>query len=163
MTLQLARALGVPEPELADIRRGAFLHDIGKMAIPDSILLKNGPLTVEERAVMERHAEVARRLLAGIPTLERAVDIPHHHHEKWDGSGYPQGLEGEDIPLAARIFAVVDVWDALTSDRPYRKALPHRAALTYIRSQAGIHFDPKVVDAFLRLDNVAAWVAPQRE
>jgi len=122
LTLRLARSLGITDAELVDIRRGALLHDIGKMAIPDSILRKSGPLNAEETAVMNRHPEFAFKMLSGIAFVRSALDIPYCHHEHWDGTGYPRGLTGEAIPLAARIFAVVDVWDALTSDRPYRKA-----------------------------------------
>jgi len=151
LTLRLAREMGVPEDHLVHIRRGALLHDIGKMGIPDSILLKPGPLTQQEWEIMRRHPVVAHQLLTPIPHLRRALEIPLHHHEKWDGTGYPQGLAGEQIPLAARIFAVADVWDALCSDRPYRKAWPPDQARAYIESQAGKHFDPKVVAVFLRL------------
>ena len=129
--------------------RGALLHDIGKMSIPDRILLKEGPLTDEEWVIMRKHTDFAFELMAPIQYLWPALDIPYCHHEKWDGSGYPRGLKGEEIPLAARIFSVVDVWDALTSNRPYRKAWTKKDAITYIRSQRGKHFDPQVVDVFL--------------
>jgi len=155
-TMQLARAMGVPEEEVPHIRRGALLHDIGKMGIPDSILLKPGPLTPEEWEIMRRHPVYANQLLMPIPYLRRALDIPFYHHEKWDGTGYPQGLQGHQIPLAARIFAVADVWDALTSDRPYRPAWTREKAIAHIREQAGKHFDPQVVSAFLRLVESAA-------
>lgn len=148
-TVRLARAMGLGEAELVHVRRGALLHDIGKMAIPDAILLKPGPLTPEEWQVMRRHPTYAMQLLAPIPFLRPALDIPYCHHEKWDGSGYPQGLQGEQIPLAARIFAVIDVWDALCSNRPYRPAWPEEQAREYIRAQAGQHFDPAVVAVFL--------------
>jgi len=151
LTLRLARALGVPEEDLEHIRRGAILHDVGKLAIPDRILLKPGPLTEEEWAVMKRHPVYAYEWLSGIPFLRKALDIPYAHHERWDGSGYPRGLKGEAIPLSARIFAVVDVYDALTSDRPYRKAWPKEKALAYLQEQAGRQFDPQVVATFLRL------------
>ncbi len=151
MTLRLAIAMGVDENQLVHIRRGALLHDIGKMGIPDEVLLKRGPLIESEWVTMHRHPEYARQLLAGIEYLRQAVDIPYYHHERWDGSGYPKGLKGEEIPLAARIFAVVDVWDALSSDRPYRKHWQPERVLEYIRAQAGRHFDPKVVEVFLRL------------
>ncbi|MDR7467821.1 MAG: GAF domain-containing protein [Armatimonadota bacterium] len=151
LTLRLARELGVPEEDLVHIRRGALLHDIGKMGIPDSILLKPGPLTEQEWEIMRRHPLVAHQLLAPIPHLRRALEIPLYHHERWDGTGYPRGLAGEQIPLAARIFAVADVWDALCSDRPYRRAWPREQALAYISDQAGKHFDPRVVEAFLRV------------
>ena len=151
MTLRLAASLGVPEVELLHLRRGALLHDIGKMGIPDSILLKPGPLTSDEWVVMRQHPLYAHRLLAGIAYLEPALDIPFCHHERWDGSGYPRHLAGEAIPLAARLFAVVDVWDALTEDRPYRPAWTQQATCDYLREQAGVLFDPQVVGAFLPL------------
>ncbi|GAA6757141.1 PAS domain S-box protein [Thermus oshimai] len=151
LTLRLARALGVPEEELEHLRRGAILHDVGKIAIPDAILLKPGPLTEEEWAVMKRHPVYAHEWLSGIPFLRKALEIPYAHHERWDGSGYPRGLKGEAIPLSARIFAVVDVYDALTSDRPYRKAWPKEKALAYLEEEAGRLFDPEVVRAFLEL------------
>ena len=150
-TLQLARLAGVPEHELVHIRRGGLLHDIGKMGVPDSILLKPGPLTEEEWAIMRQHPQFAYDLLSQTSYLRLALEIPYCHHEKWDGSGYPRGLKGEEIPLSARLFAVVDVWDALTSDRPYRKAWSHEEALKYIKEQAGVHFDPAVVKLFLVL------------
>jgi putative nucleotidyltransferase with HDIG domain len=149
MTVRLARAMGVPDAELVHVRRGALLHDIGKMGIPDSVLLKPGPLTDEEWDIMRLHPVHAYNLLAPISFLRPALDIPHCHHEKWDGTGYPRGLKGEQIPMAARIFAVADVWDALTSDRPYRPARPREWVLEHIKSQAGTHFDPRVVDVFL--------------
>lgn len=149
LTVSLARALGVGVSELVFVRRGALLHDIGKMGIPDSILLKKGPLTEEEQAVMRLHPKFAYDMLFPIAYLRSAIDIPYCHHERWDGTGYPRGLIGEQIPLAARIFAVVDVWDALCSDRPYRRAWPKKKALAYIRQQAGRHFDPEVVRVFL--------------
>ncbi|MDR7439432.1 MAG: GAF domain-containing protein [Armatimonadota bacterium] len=151
LTVRVARKLGVPEEQLVHIRRGALLHDIGKIAIPDHILLKPGPLTEEEWAMMRRHPEYARELLWPIESLRAALDIPYCHHERWDGSGYPRGLAGEEIPLAARIFAAVDVYDALTSDRPYRKAWSHEQALDYLRNGAGREFDPRVVEAFLQV------------
>ncbi|MBE3145364.1 MAG: GAF domain-containing protein, partial [Planctomycetes bacterium] len=149
MTLQLARNLAVRDEEMEHIRRGALLHDMGKMGIPDSILLKPGPLTPEEWEVMRTHPTRAYEMLAPIPYLRLALEIPYCHHEKWDGSGYPRGLKGEEIPLAARIFAVVDVYDALTSDRPYRKAWPKEKAIEHIKLSSGTHFDPKVVNLFL--------------
>ncbi|RME12466.1 MAG: GAF domain-containing protein, partial [Ardenticatenia bacterium] len=151
MTLLLARAMGIQGEDLVHIRRGALLHDIGKMGIPDSILLKPGPLTDEEWEIMRQHPVLAYKLLSPIPFLRPALDIPYCHHEKWDGTGYPRGLKGEEIPLAARIFAVVDVWDALLSDRPYRKGWPPEKVYAFIQEQAGKHFDPKVVDVFLKL------------
>jgi PAS domain S-box-containing protein len=151
MTLKLARQLGVPEEELIHIRRGAILHDIGKMGIPDSILLKPGRLTEDEWVVMRLHPLYAYQLLSGIPYLQPALSIPYCHHEAWDGSGYPQGLFGEEIPLAARIFAVVDVWDALGNNRIYRPAWPRSEIIRYLRAQAGKSFDPKIVETFLEL------------
>jgi putative two-component system response regulator len=151
LTLRIARAMGVDESEFVHIRRGALLHDIGKMAIPDSILFKPGPLTPEEWTLMRRHPIFAYDLLVPIAYLRPALDIPYCHHEKWDGTGYPRGLSGTEIPVAARIFAVVDVWDALRSDRPYRRALGREQALTYLRDQSGKHFDPAAVTAFLNL------------
>jgi putative nucleotidyltransferase with HDIG domain len=151
MTINLATAMGVfSQEELMQIRRGALLHDIGKMGVPDSILLKPGELTREEEDLMRKHPEYAFQLLSPILYLRRALDIPYSHHENWDGNGYPQGLKGEQIPLAARIFSVVDVWDALTSNRPYRPAWPEEKVLNYIRERSGTQFDPQVVDFFLQ-------------
>lgn len=150
LTLRIARAMGFSAEQLVHVRRGALLHDIGKMGVPDQILHKPGPLTEEEWRSMKRHPELAYELLSPIQYLAPALDIPHYHHEKWDGTGYPDGLKGEEIPLAARIFAVVDVYDALTSDRPYRASWSKEQALAYIRSEAGRHFDPTVVDIFLK-------------
>jgi PAS domain S-box-containing protein len=152
-TLRLGRAMGMSDAELVHVRRGALLHDIGKMGIPDGILLKPGPLTAEEWAIMRRHPVYAYELLAPIPFLRPALDIPYCHHEKWDGTGYPRGLRGELIPLAARVFAVVDVWDALRSDRPYRAGWPEEKVFEYIRAEAGKHFDPQMVEAFLALNS----------
>lgn len=151
MTLRLARAMGMSEEHMVHIRRGTLLHDIGKMGIPDNILLKPGSLTEDEWDIMRQHPVYAYQLLSHIPYLRSAVDIPYCHHEKWDGTGYPRGLKGQQIPLAARIFAVVDVWDALSSDRPYRQAWPEDEVRAYIQEQSGQHFDPAVVEAFLRL------------
>jgi len=155
MTERLARALGVNESELAHIRRGALLHDIGKMGIPDAILLKPGALTEQEWVTMRKHPIYAYELLSPIAYLRPALDIPYCHHEKWDGTGYPRGLQGERIPLAARLFAVVDVWDALRSDRPYRLAWTEEKAREYLRAEAGKHFDPKVVRLCLESDLLA--------
>jgi PAS domain S-box-containing protein len=149
LTLKLARALGVEDQELTHIYRGALLHDIGKIAIPDSILLKPGRLTPEERVIMRQHPFYAYELLSPITYLGPALDIPFCHHERWDGRGYPRGLKGEDIPLAARIFAVVDVWDALGSDRPYRRAWSPDKIRAYLHEQAGLQFDPQVVEVFV--------------
>jgi response regulator RpfG family c-di-GMP phosphodiesterase len=150
MTLKLAHMVGIREEHLVHIRRGGLLHDIGKMGVPDKILFKPGPLTEEEWEVMHMHPQFAHDLLAPITHLARALEIPYCHHEKWDGTGYPRGLQGEQIPLTARIFAVVDVWDALTSDRPYRPAWSKEKTLEYIKEQSGRHFDPNVVDVFLK-------------
>ena len=149
LTLRMAREFGISGEEMVQVRRGALLHDIGKMGIPDRILLKAGPLSEEERVEMQKHPEYAYKLLSPITYLRPALDIPYCHHEKWDGTGYPRGLKGEDIPLVARIFAVVDVWDALCSDRPYRPAWNKADSLAYIQELAGSHFDPKVVELFL--------------
>ncbi len=151
LTVRLAAALGVTGEALEHVRRGALLHDIGKMAVPDAILQKPGPLTADEWAVMRRHPLFARQLLEPIEYLRPALDIPVYHHEKWDGTGYPYGLKGEQIPLAARAFAVVDVYDALSFDRPYRPAWSRGEVREYIRSRAGTEFDPRVVAAFLRI------------
>ena len=151
LTLRLACALGMGEKELVQVRRGALLHDIGKMAVPDRVLLKSGPLDDCEWELMRRHPAYAHEMLAPIAFLRPALDIPHCHHEKWDGTGYPQCLVGEDIPLAARLFAVVDVWDALRSDRPYRKAWDRGRTLDHIQRLSGTHFDPQVVGVFLSL------------
>ena len=150
MTLELASQYDLPEEELY-IRWGALLHDIGKMGVPDNILLKPEALTKEEWIIMQKHPQYAYNLLQPITFLRSALDIPYCHHEKWDGSGYPRGLKGEEIPLVARIFAVVDMYDALTSDRPYRQAWPKGKAVEHIRSLAGTHFDPQCVETFLRL------------
>jgi putative nucleotidyltransferase with HDIG domain len=150
LTLRLARAMGIGGEDLDHFRRGALLHDIGKMAILDYVLLKPGPLTDEERGMIRRHPVYAVEMLHDILFLRPALDIPRCHHEKWDGSGYPYGLKGEEIPLAARIFAVVDVWDALRSDRPYRPAIPVEEACKIIQQESGAHFDPRIVEAFLR-------------
>jgi HD-GYP domain-containing protein (c-di-GMP phosphodiesterase class II) len=151
MTVQLADILGIGPTDLVHIRRGALLHDIGKMGVPDSILYKPGPLTEEEWAIMHRHPEFALDMLSPITYLRQALDIPYGHHERWDGSGYPRHLPGEQIPIAARIFAVVDVWDALISDRPYRKAFTKESAAEFIRKNSGELFDPRVVEAFLHM------------
>ena len=146
---ELAKQMGVQGQELLDVKRGALLHDIGKISVPDHILLKTGPLDEFEWRIMRRHPEDAAYLLSYAPYLGRAVDIPLCHHEKWDGSGYPRGLNGEAIPLAARIFSVIDVWDALLANRPYRKAWSEEAAIEYILGKAGVDFDPAVVSGFV--------------
>jgi PAS domain S-box-containing protein len=149
LSTRLARAVGMSENELVHVHRGALLHDIGKMGIPDTIVLKPGPLTEDEWATMRKHPQYAFEMLSPISYLQPALDIPYGHHERWDGSGYPRGLKGEQIPLPARVFAVVDVWDALTSDRPYRPAWTEEKARAYLREQAGILFEPKIVEIFL--------------
>jgi PAS domain S-box-containing protein len=151
MTLRLAERFDIHEEQLVHIRRGALLHDIGKLGVPDQILLKPGALTAEEWKIMRRHPELAYEMLDPIEYLRPALDIPYCHHEDWDGQGYPRGLKGEEIPLAARIFAAVDVFDALTSDRPYREAWSVQKALAYIREQAGKRFDPRIVDVFMEM------------
>ncbi len=151
MTMDLARRMEVSGERLAFIRRGALLHDIGKMGIPDSILQKPGKLSDEEWQIMKKHPVYAYDWLSRIQYLQPALDIPYAHHERWDGTGYPRGLKGEQIPLEARIFAIVDVWDALNSDRPYRKAWPREKALNHITEQSGKHFDPRVVEVFMEI------------
>jgi PAS domain S-box-containing protein len=151
-TLALARFMGLSDSELVHIRRGAFLHDIGKIAVPDEIMNKPGPLSESEWEVMRKHPLHGYQLLSPISYLRQAIDIPYYHHEKWDGTGYPHGLREEEIPLSARIFAVVDVWDALLNDRPYRKAWPEEQVQAYLRDQSGRHFDPRVVDAFFAIE-----------
>lgn len=153
MAVKLARACGLSEAELVQVRWGALLHDIGKMGVPDGILLKPGPLTDEEWIVMRKHPIFAHEMLAPIRYLRLALDIPYCHHEKWDGSGYPQELKGNQIPLIARIFAVVDVWDALSSNRPYRTAWSEERVREHICASSGTHFDPQVVDVFMQIFN----------
>jgi len=153
LTMAMASHLNVNSQHLQHIRRGAILHDVGKMGIPDSILLKPGQLTPAEWEIMRKHPVLAYEMLAPIEYLRPALAIPYCHHEKWDGTGYPRGLKGEEIPLEARIFAVVDVYDALTSDRPYRPAWTKEKALAYIRDQSGAHFDPALVDMFFSVLN----------
>ena len=145
--------MGIDEDEMVHVTRGALLHDIGKMAIPDGILLKPGQLTDDERKLIQKHPVYAYEMLSPIEFLRPAIDIPYCHHEKWDGTGYPRGLKGEDIPFAARVFPVIDVWDALISDRPYRKGLPHDVVLEHIQADSGKHFDPRVVNAFMEMGN----------
>ena len=149
LTIELARRLGIDGEELTHIMRGALLHDIGKMGIPDHILHKPGPLTEEEWEIMRQHPQYAYNLMYPIPYLRPALDIPYAHHERWDGSGYPRGLKGEDIPLPARIFAVVDIWDALLNERIYREAWPGKKVLEYLKNAAGIELDPDIVENFL--------------
>lgn len=151
MAVRLARGFGLGEEQIVHIRRGALLHDMGKLGVPDFILHKPGKLISAERTIMRRHPQYAYEMLLPIAYLRPALDIPYFHHEKWDGTGYTLGLKGEEIPLAARLFAVVDVWDALSNDRPYRKRWLRKRTLEYISEQSGKHFDPRVVEAFLRL------------
>jgi len=151
LTVTLAQAMGFQGDDLAYIRRGAILHDIGKMGIPDEILRKPGKLTPEERKIMEKHPIYSYELLSPIPFLEKAMDIPYCHHERWDGNGYPSGLKGEDIPLSARIFAIVDVWDAVQSERPYNHAWSKEETIYYLREESGKIFDPQCMEVFLGL------------
>lgn len=151
LTFNLARAIGVPKDKLIYVRRGALLHDIGKMGIPDAILQKPGPLSSDEWEIMHQHPVYAFELLSSVSYLSPALEIPYCHHEKWDGNGYPRGLRGEHIPLAARVFAVVDVWDALLSARSYREAWSEEQTLEYLQDQSGKHFDPQVVEAFMKI------------
>lgn len=150
MTLKLARIVGISSAELVHIRRGALLHDIGKMGIPDNILLKPDKLTTEEWEIMQKHPTYAYELLSPITYLHLALDIPYCHHEKWDGSGYPRGLRGEQIPLSARLFSIVDVWDAIRSDRPYRQAWSEEKVIEHIQSLSNTHFDPSAVEIFMQ-------------
>jgi PAS domain S-box-containing protein len=155
LTVQLARRMGIRESELIHVRRGALMHDIGKISIPDSILHKPGPLTPEEWEIMRKHPVTAYELLYPIVYLRAALDIPYGHHEKWDGSGYPRGLAQDQIPLAARVFAIIDVWDALRSDRPYRKAWPEAKVHEHLRAGSGNHFDPVILDAFFEMSEIS--------
>ena len=154
MVLSLAKALKVDKKELIHIRRGALLHHIGNLAVPECILFKQGELTVDEWVCIHLHPFYAYEILEPIVFLRHALNIPFCHHEKWDGSGYPLGLKGKKIPLSARIFAVVDVYDALTNDRPYRKAWSQEKAIEYIKTGAGSHFDPEIVAAFLKMQEI---------
>lgn len=151
VTVKLAQALSISEEEITHIRRGALLHDIGKIGIPDSILHKPDTLTEDEWITMRKHPQFAYNMLSHIEYLRPALAIPYNHHEKWDGTGYPRSLKGEEIPMSARLFAIADVWDALTSNRPYRDAWTEEQALVYIREQSGKHFDPQVVDLFFQV------------
>jgi response regulator RpfG family c-di-GMP phosphodiesterase len=153
MTLKLAQLAGMNTSELVHVKRGALLHDMGKLGVPDAILLKPGKLTDEEWVIMKKHPQYAYEMLSPIPYLRPALDIPYCHHEKWDGSGYPRGLKGEQIPLPARLFAVADVWDALRSDRPYRLGWPEEKVLEHIRAGSGAHFDPQAVELFFQVIN----------
>jgi HD-GYP domain-containing protein (c-di-GMP phosphodiesterase class II) len=147
----MAKAFGLSDDQMMHIRRGALLHDMGKIGIPDSILHKPDKLTDEEWTIMRKHPQLAYDMLNQVEYLRPALDIPYSHHEKWDGTGYPRGLRGDEIPMAARLFAVVDVWDALISDRPYRPAWTEEEALNYIREQSGRHFETQVVNAFFKI------------
>ena len=151
MTVALAVKIGVGEEDLVHMRRGAYLHDMGKIGVPDAILHKHGKLTPAEWDKMRQHPQYAYDMLIGIKYLHPALDIPYCHHEKWDGSGYPRALKGTEIPLAARIFAIVDVWDALLSDRPYRKSWSKEKTIAHIQEKSGKHFDPDIVEYFLEL------------
>jgi putative two-component system response regulator len=151
LTIRMATAFGFSDEELMQIRRGALLHDVGKIGVPDSILHKPAKLSDEEWTIMRKHSQFAYDMLEDVEYLHPALDIPYCHHEKWDGTGYPRGLKGEQIPLSARIFAVADVWDALTSDRPYRPAWKKEEALDFIRVESGKHFDPQVVNLFFKV------------
>jgi HD-GYP domain-containing protein (c-di-GMP phosphodiesterase class II) len=151
MALQVAKAMSMSEEDQSNFRRGVLLHDIGKIGVPDAILLKPGPLDEEEWKIMRQHPVLAFHLLKDIPFLQGALDVAYCHHERWNGSGYPRGLKGEKIPVSARIFAVVDVWDALTNDRPYRHAWTLQQAKDYLRENAGIQFDAEIVEIFLKL------------
>jgi len=151
LTIQIASEMGIHGEALTNIRRGALLHDIGKMGIPDAILHKKGRLNEEEMAVIRNHPKFAYDMLKEIDYLRVALEIPFYHHEKWDGTGYPCGLKGEEIPIAARIFSIVDVWDAMTNDRPYRKAVPPEEVISHLMEQSGQHFDPNIVDVFMRV------------
>jgi len=152
LTKSVARQAGFVDQDLEDVRRGALLHDIGKFAVPDHILRKAGPLTDAEWVIMRTHPKAAYDILKPIKHLANSLDIPYCHHERWDGAGYPRGLKGDAIPLSARIFAIIDVWDALLSDRPYRKAWKREKVIEHIRENSGTHFDPVLADLFLRND-----------
>jgi response regulator RpfG family c-di-GMP phosphodiesterase len=151
LTLNLARAMGISDDELIHIQRGALLHDIGMISIPDQILFKPGPLAEEEWKILRQHPVIAYELLLPITFLQPALDIPYCHHEKWDGTGYPRGLKGEEIPMSARIFSVADEFVSLTSNRPYRSAWPKEESLEYIHGHSGKDFDPKIVESFLNM------------
>jgi len=151
LSVDVAKVMGLSGKAIKYIKRGALLHDIGKVGIPDAILLKRGTLTPAEMDVMKLHPQLGYDLLKSSPSMKRVVDIPHYHHERWDGSGYPYGLKGTIIPLAARIFSVVDVYDAMANDRVYREALPKEDVIAYIKTESGKYFDPAVVKAFLEV------------
>lgn len=149
----IARALGLPQPDAPELQFGFLLHDIGKLGIPDAVLYKPGALTPEERRLVGRHPVIGAEILDGIEFLSKATEVVRSHHERWDGSGYPDGLRGQDIPLAARVFAVADVLDAVTTDRPYRSAIPLPEGRELIMRESGSHFDPQVVQAFATIDD----------
>jgi putative two-component system response regulator len=151
LTRSLAKRFGFGEPELTQIYRGAVLHDIGKLGVPDSILQKTDALTAEERSAMQRHPEFAYEMLSKIGYLAQSIDIPYCHHERYDGKGYPNGLHGDDIPLTARLFSVIDVYDALRFDRPYRRGWEENKVIDYLRAESGLAFDPRVVDEFVAM------------
>lgn len=156
LAIQVANLIAIPEEEMPALYTGALLHDIGKLAVPEQIILKRGPLTESERTIVEMHPVYAYHLLNSIPELPSVAEIPHLHHEKWDGSGYPCRLRGPAIPVSARLFAIIDVWDALTSPRPYRPAWPAREARLHLLQNAGSHFDPELVPVFLDLSPAPA-------
>jgi len=151
LSTRLAKAMGFSAEDIDHLRRGALLHDIGKLAIPDKVLLKPGKFNVDERRLMEQHPVYAKQMLSQIDFLQPSLDVAYSHHEHWDGSGYPDGLKGEKIPLLARLFTVVDQWDALTSDRPYRKAWPREKVIAYLQENSGKIYEPKIVDVFLSI------------
>ena len=152
LAIELAEALGLDEKDCMNVKFGALLHDIGKMAVPDQILKKPGSLNDEERKIIEGHPQAGFELIKDIKYLDQAANIPLYHHEKWDGSGYPNGLAGEEIPYIARLFAIVDVWDAITSNRPYALSWPIPIARAYLKEEKGISFDPDILDVFLSLE-----------
>jgi putative nucleotidyltransferase with HDIG domain len=151
LSSRLAYALGCSKEEIEQLRRGSLLHDIGKLAVPDSILLKPAKLNKEEKEIMQKHPLLGKQMLSGIEFLETSIPVVYSHHEHWDGKGYPQGLKGEKIPYLARIFSIVDCWDALNADRPYRKAWPREKVIDYIKANSGTMFDPHIVEAFLKI------------
>jgi HD-GYP domain-containing protein (c-di-GMP phosphodiesterase class II) len=152
LTVRVGRAMGVPEDALVHVHRGALLHDIGTILIPDAVLLKRGPLSDDEWEMVRRHPEYAHTLLSPISHLREAIDIPYCHHEKWDGTGYPRQLKGDQIPRAARIFSIVDVWDALCSERPHRTAWTRDEAREYVTDHVGKDFDPESAEVFLSMN-----------
>jgi len=151
IAIRLGQKLGLDEKDIQNLRRGALLHDIGKLVIPNEILFKPGPLSDPEWKIMKMHPKIVKDLLQNFTVPEDVLEVPYSHHEKWDGSGYPEGLAGEGIPYSARIFALIDVYDALISDRPYRPRFSRKEALDYIQEQSGTHFDPEIVPEFLEL------------